>query len=132
MKIYLFAIAMLLFASCNKAPAAITEQLKDSDSVAFNFYRAGTASVENIVIVKDSLQVRNIARLIKKGNLTNEICDPTGDLHFFDKNQVVFSAFFSTSDSCKGIAYNFQGQGYNAKVVTEFENLTQLLNQKTK
>lgn len=130
MKFTFFVAAMAYLSACSYAPAELQPYLVNADSIAINYYLPGTNNVENVVIVKDSNTIRNFIRLLSESKRGKLECGSTGDLHFFDMNSVVFSADFSTSDSCNYITYHLNEKVYTTELKKEAKELLLMKNER--
>ena len=129
MKLFLSAAASLalFFTACNSsAPAALQQYLINSDSIAINFYLPGTQNVEKVEIIRDSVKIRNFIRLMQEAKVREAGCEPTGDLHFFDQNQVILSAGFAATDSCNSISYQLDGKAWITDLNSEAQQIIAL------
>lgn len=118
-------VALLFFHLVSCKPLVVETELTDSDSVAINFFKPNSPadSVGQVVIVRDSLQIRKLAAFLEPNNISSTGCKYDGNLNFFKFNRVVKRVDFSfNTQGCRKFSFILNDVLVYSKLTKEAED----------
>jgi hypothetical protein len=111
-------LASFILFSCKQAFYKNQDTLKSItakvDKVEIFLY-SGSDTLKTITTDKKKIDI--ICNLID-GKIDSELkqCNPSGNIHFFSNNNIIFESFFSIGNGCEQLSYFLGPQHYNTKL----------------
>ncbi len=119
MRVVIFIITLLFFASCSQN-SAVSKKLSGCDSLVVNFYAAQSDSVTRSVATAEKKAIRRLAEFVSAKETEQFKCGYDGSLHFFEKGKMVSDVSFKFSDEgCRHFLLDVEGKLSSTKMSNE-------------
>ena len=121
MKIYLTAIIACLLISCNTSTSAISEHLKNADSIVINLHSTSpTDTATKTFNTKDKKALEKLVHYLNGKAATNYQCNYDGKLIFYAGQQQLQSVDFNyRNQQCRHFMYTVDGEAMQVKMSKE-------------